>query len=122
MSYSTIGHYRSIINSHYRLNAAFQAGIDDIKPKSPIAARSPANPMPAPLPAKQAQPGHNHNRGQTYLARDSWPIDGRVVAALRWPRSVRHQTPAARTNSPINWADLARPIPATLSPSVTWPG
>jgi len=40
ISYSTIGHYRrSIINSHYRLNTASQAGSDDSsQPQSPITA------------------------------------------------------------------------------------
>ena len=38
ISYTTIGHYRrSIINSHYRLNAAFRAGSDDSnQPQSPV--------------------------------------------------------------------------------------
>ena len=40
ISYTTIGHYRrSIINSHYRLNAAFRAGSDDSnQPQSAITA------------------------------------------------------------------------------------
>jgi len=72
ISYSTIGHYRrSIINSHYRLNAASRAGSDDSnQPQSQITATFTAHPTPAPLPAKQARPGQNHNRRQTYMARD----------------------------------------------------
>ena len=40
ISYTTIGHYRrSIINSHYRLNAASRAGSDDSnQPQSPVTA------------------------------------------------------------------------------------
>ena len=58
ISYSTIGHYRrSIINSHYRLNAAFRAGSDDSnKPQSAITATFTRTSHASPI-ARRNRPG-----------------------------------------------------------------
>jgi len=68
-SYSTIGHYRrSIINSHYRLNAAFQAGSDDSnQPQSPMTAAFTRTSHASPI-ASQTGPARSEPQSRADLS------------------------------------------------------
>ena len=69
ISYSTIGHYRrSIINSHYRLNAAFRAGSDDSnKPQSAITATFTRTSHASPI-ARQTGPARSEPQSRADLS------------------------------------------------------
>ncbi len=69
ISYSTIGHYRrSIISSHYRLNAAFRAGSDDSnKPQSAITATFTRTSHASPI-ARQTGPARSEPQSRADLS------------------------------------------------------
>ncbi|HEV3294119.1 MAG TPA: helix-turn-helix domain-containing protein, partial [Streptosporangiaceae bacterium] len=69
ISYTTIGHYRrSIINSNYRLNAAFRAGSDDSnQPQSPITTPFTRTSHPSPI-ASQIGPARSEPQPRADLS------------------------------------------------------
>lgn len=89
ISYSTIGHYRrSIINSHYRLNAAFRAGSDDSnKPQSAITATFTRTSHASPI-ARQTGPARSEPQSRADLSGTGQPLCSRrrqelVITARR---------------------------------------